>query len=342
MKHLNMAAKPEGCLPSESAMNPLVTLAVPAFQRADLLDRALRSAFAQEGLAPEALEVLVIEDPAIGEGARAASPVEQLCRSISDPRLRYQRNPTNLGMVDNWNRCLRQARGRWVVLLHDDDWLAPDFVRQCLELIAANPALRLVGSMGFIERDGETPRRAGGVATRAPWRITPFHFLLGNPFFVSGVMMDRQMAVDFGGFDGRWYPTMDSDYWLRFCEAAPGARLPAPLVHYHIGRNVSLQPSVLTAYIVNDFKQRKMILEAHYPGNRWLQWHSRLKPYRERPFLEQLFRVAIDPREVDRALMDVGWRPVAHGLRWTYLPLRAVLELGARLRSQRLVARTER
>lgn len=322
-------------------MNPLVTLAVPAFQRADLLDRALRSAFAQAGLAPDVLEVLVIEDPAPGEGAQAGSPVEQLCRSIADPRFRYERNTTNLGMVGNWNRCLHLARGRWVVLLHDDDWLAPDFVQQCLDLIAANPALRLVGCMGVIERDGEAPRRAGGAVPRAPWRITPFHFLLGNPFFVSGVMMDRQMALDFGGFDARWYPTMDSDYWLRFCEAAPGARLPAPLVHYHIGRNVSLQPSVLTGYIVNDFKQRSMILAAHHPGNRWLRWHSRLKPYRERRFLEQLFRVAIDPRDVERALMDAGWRPVPRGLRWTYLPLRAMLELISRARSQRLVAKPD-
>lgn len=319
-------------------MNPLVTLAVPAYQRADLLERTLRSAFAQQGLvSPQMLEILVIEDPVAGETSLAPSAVQRLCAEIVDPRFRYERNPHNLGMVGNWNRCLREARGRWVVILHDDDWLEPDFVRQCLDLIDANPSLRLVGCMGFIEYAAEAPSRGGGLfARRSPQRITPFHFLLGNPFLVSGVMMDRQMALDFGGFDASLFPTMDSDYWLRFCEAAPGARLAAPLVHYFVGRNVSLQPSVLVGYIVNDFKQRRAILEAHYPGNRWLRWHSRLKPYRERPFLEQLFRVSLDPCELERALMDAGWRPVSRGLRWTYLPLRAVLELVARLRGQRL------
>lgn len=318
-------------------MTPLVTLAIPAYLRADLLARTLRSAFAQRGLAPDTLEVLVVEDPATDDVGATPSAVEQLCRSVDDARFRYERNPHNLGMVGNWNRCLREARGRWVVILHDDDWLEPDFVRQCLDLIDANSSLRLVGCTGFIEYEGEVPSRSGGLsAPRSPQRITPFHFLLGNPFLVSGVMMDRQMALNFGGFDTSLFPTMDSDYWLRFCEAAPGARLAAPLVHYFVGRNVSLQPSVLVGYIVNDFKQRRAILEAHHPGNRWLRWYSRLKPYREQPFLENLFRVSLDSCELERALVDVGWRPVSRGLRWTYLPLRVALELVARLRGQRL------
>lgn len=317
-------------------MTPLVTLAIPAFQRADLLQRTLSSAFAQTGLvSPDALEVLVVEDPAVGEAT--LSPVEGLCRSITDPRFRYERNPYNLGMVANWNRCLREARGRWVVILHDDDWLAPDFVRRCLDLLTANPALRLVGSAAYLVWDDRPQRRSSAAAPAGgAQRITPFHFLLGNPFFISGVMMDRQMALDAGGFDAAWYPTMDSDCWLRFCEAAPGAQLALPLVHYFIGRNVSLQPSILIGYIVNDFKQRRRILDSHYPGNPWLRWHSRLKPYRERPFLEQLFGVAIEAHALEQALRAEGWKPVARSLRWTYLPLRAVLALVARVSGERL------
>lgn len=318
-------------------MPPLVTLAVPAYQRADLLARTLRSAFGQEGLAPGLLEVLVVEDPPLAAPDEAPSAVEALCRGIDHPCLRFERNPHNLGMVGNWNRCLREARGRWVVILHDDDWLAPDFVRRCLDVLAANPALRLVGSAAYLEWDDRLPRRSSAAAPAGgAQRITPFHFLLGNPFFISGVMMDRQMALDAGGFDAAWYPTMDSDCWLRFCEAAPGARLALPLVHYFIGRNVSLQPSVLIGYIVNDFKQRRTILDTHYPGNRWLRWHSRLKPYRERPFLEQLFGVAIETQALEQALQEAGWRPVARGLRWTYLPLRLALALVACVTAQQL------
>lgn len=324
-------------------MTPLVTIAVPAYQRPELLERALHSAFAQTGLAPsELIEVLVVEDPPAGGPTQASADIEQLCRAITGVRFRYQRNPGNLGL-DNWNRCLQEARGRWIVILHDDDWLAPDFIRQCLDLIALNPSLKLVGCRAIVEREGEPAAIAwGALARRRPQRVGPFDFLLGNPFFVSGVMMDRQLALDLGGFSHDWAPTQDSDCWLRFCEAAPAAHLPTPLVHYFIGRNASLSPEVMTGCIVNDFKQRRRILDTHYPGNRWLRWHSRLKPYRERAFLERLFRRPLDASAVNRALMDAGWQPVARGLRWTYLPLRVVLGLVARLGAGRLVSRPGR
>jgi hypothetical protein len=162
---------------------------------------------------------------------------------------------------------------------------------------------------------------------------------MGNPFLVSGVMMDRQTALDFGGFDDVNYPTMDSDFWLRFCETASAARLPAPLMHYFIGRNASMKESMLTAYIVNDFKQRRMILDTHFPGSRCLRWYSRLKPYRQRRFLEGEFRMPLPAANVEQALVEAGWRPAAAWLRWTYLPLRVVVELVSLLTSKRLAPR---
>lgn len=318
-------------------MNPLITIAIPAYQRPDLLERALKSALAQMQLSlSEPIEVLVVEDPPAGGHTEASDRIERLCGAITDARFRYHRNPRNLGL-DNWNRCLQEARGRWIVILHDDDWLEPGFLRRCLDLIAANPELKLVGCRAILEREGEPAKIAwGALARHRPQRVGPFDFLLGNPFFVSGVMMDRRLALELGGFSHDWAPTQDSDCWLRFCEAAPAGHLPTPLVHYFIGQNASLDPEVLTACIVNDFKQRRRILETHYPGNVWLRWHSRLKPYREQAFLAQLFRRPLDTGAVDRALMEAGWRPVARGLRWTYLPLRVVLGIIGRFCGPRL------
>lgn len=326
-------------------MTPLVTLAIPAYQRVDLLARTLRSALAQTGLAEGQLEVLVVEDPApAGTPAPAFQPdaIAQLCRSFGDARLRHACNPRNLGMVGNWNQCLAQARGRWVVLLHDDDWLEPDHVRRCLDLLQAHPGLRLVGCTAWIERDGEPPRRNTGLTgPRRPWCITPFHFLIGNPFLVSGVMMDRAMALGFGGFDDLNYPTMDSDFWLRFCEQGVAARLPQPLMHYFIGRNASLTEAMLTAYIVNDYRQRARILQQHHPAAGWLRLYSRLKPYRQRRFLEGEFRIPVRAVHVEQALQAEGWRPVPLAWRWAYLPLRALVELRSLWTTRRLARPAE-
>ena len=46
-----------------------------------------------------------------------------------DPRVECLANPSNLGMVANWNACLDAARTPLVTLLHADDALEPAYAR---------------------------------------------------------------------------------------------------------------------------------------------------------------------------------------------------------------------
>lgn len=314
---------------------PRVTIAIPTFRRADLLRRALASALGQRGVA--GLEVLVVENPDEDQASTGPTAAEQLCSEVADSRLRYLRNERNLGMVGNWNRCLAQARGRWVAILHDDDWLHPQFLALALGLIDAHPDLRLVGTGAAIVRDDTASHALPPLPARIKsYRIAPAHFLLGNPYFASGVLMDRQLALDLGGFDATWYPTMDHAFWQRFCLHAPCARIPEPLLHYYIGANASLHPTMLIRYIVNDFRQRGELLAARGLDGAVLRGYSRLKPYRERLFLQQLFRLQVPQADLVRALGEVGWRAVPAAWRWTYLPLRAALQGMSILFSRRL------
>lgn len=49
--------------------------------------------------------------------------------SLGDDRIRYVRNPANLGIVNNYRKCLREAQGELVVLLGCDDVMLPGYVR---------------------------------------------------------------------------------------------------------------------------------------------------------------------------------------------------------------------
>lgn len=313
---------------------PVVTIAIPTYRRAALLERALLSATKQSFAGP--MEILVLENPSEDLPAESSSDAEALCQELADPRIRYFRHETNLGMVGNWNRCLELSRSQWVVILHDDDWLSPQHIACCLAFARANPDLRLIGTEGHIVRNSDTPPARPLPAVIGAFRLSPFHFLLGNPFFAPGVMIDRQTALDLGGFDATWYPTMDHVFWLRFCEAAPSARIQHPLLHYYIGDNASLQPATLMGYIVNDWKQRKAFLARHYPKHRILDWYSRIKPYREQAFLQTLFNLNLPTGAMEIALGAAGWQPLPHGLRWLYLPIRAYLEILSILFSRRL------
>src|SRR5690606_21797579 len=70
--------------------------------------------------------------------------VEAIVRSFTDRRIRYYANEHNVGAVrltDNWNRCLALAKGEFVVVMGDDDRLAPDYLDTFMALMAQYPGL---------------------------------------------------------------------------------------------------------------------------------------------------------------------------------------------------------
>jgi glycosyltransferase involved in cell wall biosynthesis len=110
---------------------PLVSVGVPTYDRARSLERTLRSVLEQDH---ERLEVLV-SDNASTDGT------EELCRGLAaaDDRLRYVRHPVNRGPTDNFNAVLAGARGEYRMWLGDDDWLDPDYVARCVEVLEDSP-----------------------------------------------------------------------------------------------------------------------------------------------------------------------------------------------------------
>jgi len=94
-----------------------VTFAIPFYTGIPYLARALRSILAQDDPSWEA----VVCDDGPEEG------VEQVVRSFGDGRVRYARNPQNLGMAGNFNRCIDAATTELVTVLHGDDELMPNY-----------------------------------------------------------------------------------------------------------------------------------------------------------------------------------------------------------------------
>jgi len=107
------------------------------------------------------LEILVC-DNASSDGT------EQLVRAQTDPRLRYHRQPTNIGPVENVNYCIAHARGAYFLLLMDDDLIDPDFVSSCVAALRDRPDVgivrtgtRVINAAGVVVY--ESPNLVGGL-----------------------------------------------------------------------------------------------------------------------------------------------------------------------------------
>ena len=138
-------------------IEPLVTIAIPAYKSAFLTD-AIRSALNQDY---HNLEVLVVDD---------CSPddIWVIASRFNDSRVIYIRNATNLGkssIVHNWNKCLELATGDYFVLLCDDDILQPNMVSTMLSLANAHP------ECGMFHANRSILNTLGEQTEDEPWSI---------------------------------------------------------------------------------------------------------------------------------------------------------------------------
>ena len=82
----------------------------------------------------------------------------ELLRQFSDPRLRFITQEQNLGPVPNWNVCVAEAKGDYIVIIPDDDRIAPWMLDRCISLFRKDPAIAVVIGIGdlYLVADGRT------------------------------------------------------------------------------------------------------------------------------------------------------------------------------------------
>jgi glycosyltransferase involved in cell wall biosynthesis len=207
--------------PEES---PLVTIAVPAYNRPAMLAETLASIAAQTARIP--LEVIVCDDGGMAE-------TRAVVGRFREEGFTYHPNPVRLGAVANWNECLRKARGQFVMILHEDDTIYPWFLTSVLPHLANGAdAVCMMTSRGPAEP--AVPRPAPGTPSLA---YPPRYFLKSSMTPFPGVLMRRDLALRLGGFDEAWGPIADYEFWYRLACAGRVEVVRAVGAFYRIAPN---------------------------------------------------------------------------------------------------------
>ena len=112
-------------------MNPKVSIIIPAY-RFRFFEESLESALNQTY---DNIEII------IGDDSRNDDINSILRRSIHQSRfpVQYQKNQTNLGESPNFEQCLKNAGGKYIKPLYDDDVLHQDCVAELVELMQSTP-----------------------------------------------------------------------------------------------------------------------------------------------------------------------------------------------------------
>lgn len=135
-------------------MERLLTIAIPTFNRASLLDRQLNW-FSQAVKGNESRCELIVTDNCSSDETPEVLAKWKAAFAGTGLQVHLNRNKENLGAIRNIAYCLNRAEGQFVWTVSDDDWVAPDALRFVCETAEKHPDLFLL-ILNFSSRHCQT------------------------------------------------------------------------------------------------------------------------------------------------------------------------------------------
>lgn len=236
---------------------PRWSVMIPTCERDRFLSECLESVLAADP-GEAAMEIVVIDNAS--ENPRIARIVAE----VGLGRIGLQRSSKRVPAIANWNRCVAQAKGEWLHILHDDDKVAADFYAAIGRMAEDRPeATALATQVVFINADGTSLGTPSG-PVGAPQRIELEQMLGGNPFQCAGVVMRREFAQSSGGYDEELAFHSDWEMWMRAAEKGAVWFDPDPHAFYRLHEVNYTKGLERSAGALEDLLRFKRRLEDRY------------------------------------------------------------------------------
>lgn len=233
--------------------DPELSVVVPTFNRAPLLERTLASLAAQEGLR-SAVEVVVVDDGSTDGTAEVAARYPGVVLLRQD----------NAGPAAARNRGWSAARGRVIAFTDDDTVPDPRWLADMADAFAADPSLDAAGGtvrplrLSSLTRFVQAEQHAShgvGADGRIKYLVT------------ANCAYRRDVLAALGGFDETFSAASGEDTDLTVRAQAAGYRMrlldTAVVLHDHPDR---LRP-ILRTYLKHG-RSRRLVVDSN-PSSRW-------------------------------------------------------------------------
>ncbi len=205
---------------------PKVSVLIPTFEYARFLPEAIDSILAQDF---RDFELIISDD---GSRDDSATVIRQY--AAKDSRIRYKLHERNLGMVANWNWCLREASGEYVKFVFGDDCLpSVQALGKMVAMLDQEPRAVIAASARLILDEGSKVmevwdelgapgfQEGDGVIIRC---MQQDRNLVGEP----SALLFRRIPAE-RGFDPTFRQVVDQEMWFHLLQSAGLVYTPEPL-----------------------------------------------------------------------------------------------------------------
>lgn len=231
---------------------PLVSVIIPAYNREKDIIRALSSVLSQSF---QDFEIVIVDDGSTDRTKETLAP-------LLDEKVRYLYQH-NQGVSEAMNNGIRNARGKYIALLHSDDyWSGEKKLEKQARFLEDNPEYVLAG--GGIIRFKEH----GAISLRILYPETDEairkSMLISCPFASSAVMFKKSAWEQAGGFNKKLEVCEDWDLWIRLGKLGKLHNFPEYFAYYQ-----ESEKSLSHAYYRRSFTYNLAIIKKYrgdYPA----------------------------------------------------------------------------
>lgn len=285
---------------------PKVTIAIPTYKRPKLLKETLDSAINQVNYSD--YDIIVVDN-----NPTRGCETEKLMLSYNNPRVSYYKNVENIEIIGNWNRLYTLAKGEYVVMLHDDDLLYPDFLEIMGSIIDKNndkydafyPSFEILD----MRKNTEIPQRTQP-STYYLQDLKLIDFLWSNIVGPPvGLCYKKDSFLKLGGFKPDFFAAPDYEFYVRHVYHFSACKVHGrPLCVYRIAENNSFKTDILLGIVECDTAVKKEILATY--ENRLLNflWLRYINVFAYK-FLDYMTKI-FDHKEIkiNKELLAMGYQ----------------------------------
>ncbi len=232
-----------------STNTPKVSVIVPTVNRPKMLKNAVQSILGQTF---QDFEIIVVND--------AGENVGSIIQSFNDRRIQYISHLQNKGLAATRNTGIRNAKGKYIAYLDDDDVFLPNHLETLVRFLEGNPEFKVAYTDAFRVHQNKINGDYVPVARDLPYSrdFDPVEILFGNYIPVLCILHHKKILDEIGLFDETLTTHEDWDLWIRISRKYP---------FYHI-KQVTCEfswredGSTMTSSIREDFFRTMKIIYA--------------------------------------------------------------------------------
>lgn len=240
---------------------PLWSVMIPTYNCARYLRETLASVLAQDP-GSEIMQIEVVDDHSTKDDPEA------VVKELGQGRVKFYRQPENVGYIRNFETCLERSQGKLIHLLHGDDGVLAGFYSKLQlgfqkhpEIGAAYCRHLFMDECGHWQRISQLEQPESGILDNALERIVVRH-----PIQTPSIVVRREVYEQLGGFDRRISCNgEDWEMWVRIASQYPFWYEVEPLAVYRTHSNSLSGNAVRTGRDLQDIGKAYEMVKSYLP-----------------------------------------------------------------------------